>query len=527
MAEAHDQPYAHFENPAESATMSLWRHNIEAGRPEYQIRTNFPPLTGHLQTEVAIIGAGITGLSTAIMLERSGFEVTIVDAHPVGYGVTGFNSGHLTSVLLDTPFRDILPAFGEEATRALVMAIEEGMNLIERMVHDYRIDCEFRWVPGYLFTEKAEQLKTLQEEYEAMAKAGIQANRTFNVPLPFPIEEGIHVSNQAVIDPLKYTQSLALRLQKLGCGIYENSRVTDIENKGPHNGYFIQTEAGTIQADEVVIATHTPIGFRPLSQIRMEPWRSYVIGVRSQSRMPDALFWDMEAPYHYIRLANDEKGPLLLIGGEDHKTGESVNTRQRFRNLEAFARKRFDVQSIDYEWSAQFYASADGLPYIGKTNDGYIATGFSGEGLTYGTLAARMIADQIQGIPNPCGEILSPYRAKPIASAGGVLAEGISTMSHYIGDRLKKTTIEKPEDVPEGTGALCTVEGQKVAVYKSPEGILHTLSPVCTHMNCLVGWNPTEKSWDCPCHGGRFDATGKVLNGPPVVDLAPVDLARE
>jgi Rieske Fe-S protein len=185
------------------------------------------------------------------------------------------------------------------------------------------------------------------------------------------------------------------------------------------------------------------------------------------------------------------------------------------------------VQSIDYEWSAQFYAPADGLPYIGKTNDGYIATGFSGEGLTYGTLAARMIADQIQGIPNPCSEILSPYRAKPIASAGGILAEGVSTMSHYIGDRLKKTTIEKPEDVPEGTGALCTVEGQKVAVYKSPEGILHTLSPVCTHMNCLVGWNPTEKSWDCPCHGGRFDATGKVLNGPPIVDLAPVDLARE
>lgn len=527
MAETNDPSYGHFENPLESATMSVWRHNTEYGRPKYQSLTQFPPLTRHIRTEVAIIGAGITGLSTALMLERSGSEVMVIDAHPVGYGVTGFNSGHLTNVLLDTRFKDILPAFGEEATRAVVIAIDEAMNLIERMIHDYRIDCDFRWLPGYLFTEKADQLKALQDEYEAMVKAGIEANRTFNIPLPFHVEEGIQISNQAAIDPLRYTQGLALRLHKLGYHIYENSRVVDIENQGPEKGYFIQTEGGSIQADDVVIATHTPIGFRPLAQVRLEPWRSYVIGLRTETPLEDALFWDMDDPYHYIRSASDEKGPLLLVGGEDHKTGETTDTRQRFRNLEAYARERFQVESVAYEWSSQLYTPADGLPYIGKTTDGYIATGYSGEGLTYGTMAARMIADQIQGIPNPCSEILSPYRAKPIASAGGILSESINTMSHYVGDRLKKTDIENPEDVPEGTGAICTVDGQKVAVYKSPEGVTHTLSPVCTHMNCLVNWNPTEQSWDCPCHGGRFDPAGKVLNGPPVLDLAPIDLNRD
>lgn len=524
MSDSHDHLYAHFEKPAENATVSLWRHNTEFGRLDYRSQTNFPPLAGAVETEVAIVGAGITGISTAIMLERAGYDVVLVDAHPVGYGVTGFNSGHLTSVLLDTRFKELIPAFGEEAIRAVVIAVEEAMNLIDRMVNDYRIDCDFRWLPGYLFMEKPDQRKALQDEFEAMTKAGVPANRTFNVPLPFAVEEGIQINNQAAIDPLKYTQSLALRLDRLGCRVFENSRVINIESHGQNGNHLIKTEGGSIQAKEVVIATHTPIGFRPLSQTRLEPWRSYVLGMRTGAAIPDALFWDMDDPYHYIRLGEDERGPLLIVGGEDHKTGDSIDTEQCFQNLENYARQKFEVTSVDYRWSAQLYNPADGLPYIGKASDVYIATGFSGEGLTYGTLAARLICDQIQGITNPCSDILSPNRAKPIASAGGFLSESLNTVSHFVGDRLKKSTVEKPTDVLPGEGAICTVDGDKVAVYRSPEGILHGLSPVCTHMHCLVNWNATEKSWDCPCHGGRFNTFGQVLNGPPVDNLKPVDL---
>lgn len=476
--------------------------------------------------EVVIIGAGITGLTTALLLERAGYDVAIIDAHPVGFGVTGFNSGHLTTLLLDLKFRHIIPAFGEEATRIITRACEEAIDQIEHLVNDYRIDCNFRRLPGYLFAEKTSQLRDLQQEANAIDKAGLQTNRTYHVPLPFPVEEGIHITDQAVIDPLKYTQRLAQKLSEHAVQIYENSRVTDIEN--PSQGHFIvKTEAGFIECKELVIATHTPIGFRPLSQTRLEPLRSYVIGFRSDSPLPDALFWDMDEPYHYIRLAEDERGPLILVGGEDHKTGNTVNTAQCFQNLENYARARFNVLSVDYRWSAQLYNPADGLPYIGKTADAYIATGYSGEGLTFGTVAARLITDQIQGIANPCIEILNPNRAKPLASAGGFIADSINAVGHFVGDRLKKPQIENPQDVPLGEGAICMMDGNKVAAYHSPDGVLHLMSPVCTHMNCLVAWNAAEKSWDCPCHGGRFTATGQVLNGPPVDDLEPVDLVQE
>ncbi len=523
MSDPQEKLFSHFESPAESATMSLWRHNSEAGQLAYRSRTDFPPLGDNITTEIAIVGAGITGLTTALLLDRAGYQVALLDAHPVGYGVTGFNSGHLTSFPLDMKLRHILPAFGEEATRAVLLETEQALNQIARIVDDYRFDCGFRWVPGYLYTESAAQLKLLQEEYEAMGRTGVQANRTFNVPLPFPVEEGLHCSHQATLDPLKYAQGIALKLRDHGVPIYENSRVMDVEQ--PRNaGYLLKTEGGSVACQELVIATHTPIGFRPMAQIRLEAMRSYVIAFRSSNLLPDALFWDMDSPYHYLRMAEDELGPLIVLGGEDHKTGEVANTEQCFRNLEAFAQKRFDVQSIDYRWSAQLYNPADGLPYIGKTSDAYIATGFSGEGLTYGTLAARLIADQIQGVPNPCTEILNPNRTKPLASAGQLLSEGIHAVGHFVGDRLKKAQVQKPEDVPRGTGAICLLEGKKVAIYHSPEGVLHGLSPICTHMNCMVNWNQTETSWDCPCHGGRFTATGAVLNGPPVDDLMPVEL---
>jgi glycine/D-amino acid oxidase-like deaminating enzyme/Rieske Fe-S protein len=527
MADAFKPDYAHFENPAESATVSLWKHNAQTRPLNTAWPNQFPPLIGSLETEVAIIGAGITGLSTALLLSQAGYEVAEIDAHPVGYGVTGFNSGHLTSVLLDTRFHELNPAFGEDNIRTLVRAINEAMQFIERQVTDYRIDCGFRWLPSYLYAETKDQQKELHQEFNAMAKAGIVANRTFNVPLPFSVEEGLQVSRQAAIDPLRYAKGLAMQLDQKGVRLFENSRVLEIENHGQDAGHTLKSEGGSIQAKHVVIATHTPIGFRPLSQTRLEPWRSYVIGIRTNSAIADALYWDMADPYHYLRLAEDERGPLLIIGGADHKTGESINTEHRFGQLEAYAAQRFSVNAVDYRWSAQFYAPADGLPYIGKSADVFIATGFSGEGLTYGTLAAQLIHDQIQGIPNPCSPILSPSRTKPIASAGGFLSENLSAVSHFVGDRLKKTAIENPADIPPGEGAICLLDGKKVAFYRSREGILSALSPVCTHARCLVHWNNTENSWDCPCHGGRFDALGHVLNGPPVEHLKPVEFSLD
>lgn len=527
MAKRQESSLPYYEHPAESSTESVWKHNAEHRVGERMYITSFSPLQDHILADVVIVGAGITGLTTATLLQQAGYDVVVLDAHPVAYGVTGFNSGHLTSMLLDMKFKNIIASFGEDATRAVALGLDEAIGLIERQVRDYRIDCDFKRVSGYLYAEKMTQINALQEEYEAASKAGLQVNRTFKVPLPFPVEEGVEVASQAVFNPLKYVQALALNFVERGGRIFENSRVTSVDHDAKANRMTVKTDSGSVTAPDAVLATHTPIGFRPALQTRLEPMRSYIIGIRAEETIGDSICWDMDEPYHYIRLAYDEQGPLIIVGGEDHKTGEQVNTESRFRNLEQYARERFHVKSVDYQWSAQFYDPADGLPYIGKMSDVYVATGFSGEGLTFGTLAGRIIADQIQGLHNDCSDILNPSRTKPLAALGGFLSENIGTMAHFVGDRFKKTAYTNPAQVPLGEGAIVTVEGKKVAVYHGEEGILHCMSPVCTHMNCIVNWNSAEKSWDCPCHGGRFDATGKVLNGPPVTDLQPVDLAHE
>jgi len=522
MAESHDSIFSSHELQQEGATASVWMHTAELKESEENYIGRYTPLTENVAAEVAIVGAGITGLTLAILLQRSGMEVAVVDAHSVGHGVSGLNSGHLTTMLLDMKFKNIIASFGEEATRAVALELSNAINLIEQLVVDYRIDCEFRRLPGYLYTEKHSQLHTLQEDFESAAKAGLQVSRTFNVPLPFPVEEAVYVGDQAAFHPLKYVQALAQVFHRNGGRIYERSRVIDIGSEGHDGAIPVKAESGSVQAQHVVLATHTPIGFRPGIQSRLEAYRSYIIGFRTEDPIGDALFWDTEEPYHYIRAVEDERGPLLILGGADHRTGEKRDTERCFQQLENYAALRFHVKSIDYRWSAQLFNPADGLPYIGKLSGVYVATGYSGEGLTFGTLAAQLIHDEIMGRYNLCAEILTPGRTKPLASVGGFIAENVGAMAHFVGDRLRKPEVKEQEQIPVGEGAICNFHGNKVAVFHGTEGVYHYMSPVCTHMACLVGWNSAEKSWDCPCHGARFDALGHVINGPAVTDLKPV-----
>jgi len=521
------QPDLPFGLRAESSTVSVWKHTLEQSQG---LPTHYPPLQETITADIAIVGAGITGLTTGLLLQQAGYSVVIIDAHPIGYGVTGFNSGHLTSMLLDSDFRRIMANFGEDATRIVTTNLQNTIYFIEQLVRDNQIDCDFKRISGYLYAERPEQVKDLREIEDAASRAGLRVSHVGKAPLPFETEMAIQITDQGRFHPLRYVHGLALAFCEKGGSIYENSRVTDVKNGGTQAPHCIETEAGQVLADEVVIATHTPIGFRPAVQSRLEVIRSYVIGLRSQNAVEDALFWDMEQPYHYIREAADERGRLLIIGGEDHRAGEKREAGDCFHRLEEYARQHFQVDSVDYHWSAQFFQPADGLPYIGKLAGTYIATGYSGEGLTFGTLAAQIVADQIQGRSNPCGEILSPLRTKPIASASGFIADNVNTLSHFVKGRLNKAEVVtmpdtlSEQDIPVGEGRICQIDGQKVAIYHSPEGVMHFLSPVCTHMKCIVGWNSAEKSWDCPCHGGRFDATGKVLNGPPVTNLEPLDL---
>lgn len=525
MAEPFYQSGGSVEYPAESHTQSVWKHAAETPGIEKRYPTAFAPLEDLLQTDVVVVGGGITGVTSALLLQQAGYDVVLVDAHPIGYGVSAFNSGHLTSMLLDSHFKRVIASFGEENTRLVTSSICESIDLIERLIQDFRIECDFKRLPGYLYAEQTSQLQALRDEYEAATKAGLPIMRTFNVPLPFGVEEALFVPDQARFDPLRYVQALAVAFQAQGGRVFENTRVLDIvAHPLGEKTLRVMAEHGEIDTQDVILATHTPIGFRPVIQTRLEPIRSYIIGIRSDSPLEDALYWDMATPYHYLRVSEDEKGRLILIGGEDHKAGESSTSPERaFQRLENYALERMNVKSVDYRWSAHFYAPADGLPYIGKLSGVYVATGYSGEGLTFGTLAARLITDQICGIKNPCTEILQATRTKPLASVGSIVSESVSAVSHFVGDRLRKPDVENPQQIPLGDGAICQIQGKKMAVYHDSDGRLHYLSPICTHMNCVVAWNTVEKSWDCPCHGGRFDGMGKVLNGPPVLDLPSLD----
>jgi glycine/D-amino acid oxidase-like deaminating enzyme/nitrite reductase/ring-hydroxylating ferredoxin subunit len=499
-----------------SSTISLWESTESEGTP------NFSALNQPLQADVAIVGAGITGLTAALSLLNKGLRVVVLEAGTVGGGVTAQNSGHLTT-MLDSDYTAVARHFGDDSARRVAQALTDAIEWIGEQDRQWRLASEFQVVPGYLFAESAEQRGDLQSEYQAMKRLGLSVSRHKAVPLPFSVADGVVMERQARLHPLRYAMGLAHVLANHNLEIFEETRVTSVERESGQ--FWLQLENGhRVTARTVVLATHTPIGLKPLLQAKIVPYRSYIIGVRVRNHIPDALYWDVAEPYHYIRLAHDDAGDLLMIGGEDHKTGEEPDTRIRLNRLERYAQRRFDVRTIDYRWSAQLYDPIDGLPYIGELSRErglYIATGFSGDGLTFGTIAGRLLADQILGAADPAlSKLFSPGRINALASGGRLLTENTKIISHFIGDRLGAgNTPQSLEHIAPGEGCLMEVEGQKRAVYRAPDGQLSVLSPVCTHANCLVKWNTAENSWDCPCHGGRYTPTGEVLNGPPVLGL--------
>ncbi len=482
-------------------------------------RRGYPNLKGKVYVDVAIIGGGITGTTTALMLKEAGLKVALIEAKEIGYGVTGANSGHLTTLLLDYRYKNIIANFGEEGARLAAKSQQEAIQLIAGFVKKFSIDCDFQYIPGYLYAENFFQRAALKQEYKAFLKVDLQASSLEKAPLPFKTQKALVVHNQARFHPYKYIQALAEKIEENGSYVFENSQVHSVSRD--NSPVEIDTAEGQVIAKEVVLATHIPIGLRPIIQSKVPPYRSYVIGARVEETLEDALYWDLREPYHYLRLARDDKGALLIIGGEDHRTGENKDTQKHFKKLEKYAKSRFSVKSIDYYWSAQLYESVDGLPYIGRSSwekNVYVATGFSGEGLTCGTIAAQIIADQILQKENKYSNLFSPNRLKPLASAASFIGENAVTVGNFVFERLKGHGTEL-ELIKPGDGKIVELDGHKAAVSRTEGGELISLSAVCPHAKCIVHWNNAEKSWDCPCHGSRFNCKGELLEGPALEGL--------
>ncbi|MBA3301573.1 MAG: FAD-dependent oxidoreductase [Thermoleophilaceae bacterium] len=496
--------------PGLPATESLW----VATAPE----SNRPQLTRDLEADVAVLGAGMLGVSAAVLLAEAGRSVVMLDMHRVGMGVTGYTSAKVTSQH-QILYSQIEKKFGEDGARAYGQANEDALARIARWAAE-GIECDFEAQDAYVWTEEEGEVETLEAEYEAALRAGLPATLTSNTPLPFPALGALRFENQAQFHPRKFALGMAERFEAAGGQIFEQTRATSVKDGSPAR---VGTDTGaTLTAGIVVLATHFPFLDRGLFFARMHPERSYCIAARLEGPAPEGMHISAESPSRSIRRYGED---LLVVGGEGHKSGQEADTRVRYERLEAYARERFDVREIPYRWSAQDAVSADGVPFVGKIAPGsksiLTATAFGKWGLTNGVAAAVMLADRIQERENPWASTFDSSRLKPSAD---LVKENADVGVQMTKGHLSPADTRSLDDVGAGEGAIVRVGREKLAVHRDAGGGLHAVSAVCTHLYCQVAWNTAERSWDCPCHGSRFDPDGRVLEGPAVKDLAPKEI---
>ncbi|HEX2641386.1 MAG TPA: FAD-dependent oxidoreductase [Thermoanaerobaculia bacterium] len=482
-----------------------------------------PALSGDLRTEVAIVGAGLTGITAAILLARAGRRVAVIEADQVGGGTTGGTSAHVTQVP-DRRYHELLSKFDQDILRRVTESTRAGIERIASFVADEKIDCDFVRIPGYLYTENQKEVSRIEQELEAARKAGLAVTRQDELPLPFKVAAAVRYEDQARFHPLAYLLGLAAAAERAGVQIYEKTRVRGFEG-GPL--CRIDTDRGTVTAQSLILATHTPVGFN-LLQTELEPYRSYVLALRLRGQEPpDGLFWDTDDPYHYTRLQPSERGALLVVGGADHKVGHPEHTEKSYEDLEAYARERWPVEQVVYRWSSQFYEPVDGLPFIGPSPMGenvFVGTGYSGMGMVFATVAGMLLTDQVQGRDNIWADAYRTRRIKPVAAGAEFAKMNLGVARDFLADRIKAPTVHDLGEIAVGEAKVVDFRGDKLAVYRESPGQLHAVSAVCTHLYCLVHWNSAEKTWDCPCHGGRYAPNGEVLEGPPVQPLKPVEV---
>ncbi len=468
--------------------------------------------------DVAVLGGGIAGITTALLLKNEGVSVAVVEARSIGGGVTGYTTAKVTS-LHGLTYARLASRLGEYTARVYGEANEWGLARVAGFVEELAIDCDFRRTDAFTYAESRDDLPKIEEEVDRAARLGLPASFVEEADLPFPIAGAVRFSDQAEFHPVKYVRALAAAVDGDGCHLFEGTRALDVEEDTPCH---VQTEHGVIRADHVVVATHFPFLDRGLFFARMHPERSYVVAARIAGDTPQGMYLSTEKPAHSLRAHPGGDGELLLVGGESHKTGKGHES-ERYAALERYARQRFTVESVDYRWATQDNMPVDGLPYVGRltplSKRIHVATGFRKWGLANGTAAARMIADAILERQNAWAEVFDPNRVNVTASAPSFAQENADVAFHFFADRLTRRS--PAEGLEPGEGRIVGVGLRQLALHRDEEGRLHSLSARCTHLGCIVKWNDAERTWDCPCHGSRFGADGRVIQGPAVRPLPP------
>jgi glycine/D-amino acid oxidase-like deaminating enzyme/nitrite reductase/ring-hydroxylating ferredoxin subunit len=494
-------------------TTSLWKGTAAKS-------VCLPTLQTDLKVDVAIVGAGITGLTAAMLLVQAGRRVAVLDAHKAGDASTGNSTGNLYATV-DLGLHTIEEQHGLETMRRVVESRAAAIDLIEATVERLNLDCGFQRVPWNLLALDAAHVAEIEKEALAAMRARLRADLRDDAPVPIDVAKILRVEDQAQFQPLAYVRQLAQHIGGEDCLIFENTRVTAIDD----DPAVVHTDRGKVHCQHVIIATHTPIGVH-LVQSQLEVVREYGIAAPLHDSMPEpGVYWCIGRECHSVRTYTDNGRTYLVAVGSAHPLGDTEVGEERFQRLELFARDHWPIGPVEYRWSAQRYRAKDKLPYIGRNVDArntYIATGFSGDGLTYGTLAGMMLADEILGRGTPWRDLYTVDRVAQGKRPDGFTKESTGPATAGGAVALDAAAIKALADLPPCQSRKIEVAGQPVAVFRAQDGQLQAVAGKCTHMGCDIKWNGAETSWDCDCHGSRFAPDGRVLEGPA---LAPLQAA--
>jgi glycine/D-amino acid oxidase-like deaminating enzyme/nitrite reductase/ring-hydroxylating ferredoxin subunit len=478
-------------------------------------QTDYPELNKDIDVDVAIIGGGIVGITSAYQLQNEGVKVAVIEADRILQGTTGHSTAKITSQH-SLIYARLKNQMGEELAQQYAESNERAIHLIADTVNENKIDCDFSWRSAYVYTQSDKYVQDIQDEVEAASSLGIKAYYLEEIPLPFEIKAAERFDNQAQFHPVKYLQALAAKITESGGYIFEQTEAINIEDNGVPQ--VITRKGNKVRANKVIIASHYPFfdgGGLFFSRIYQE--KSYIVAVKIKEQFPEGMFITAEGPGRSLRSQSYEDGELVLLAGEHHKTGYGNDTNVHYQNLIDFGKSNFQVQDILYRWSTQDCMTIDGVPYIGnltpRSPNLYLATGFGKWGISNGTAAGMILSDLITHGESPWAEVYNPYRFK-LSSLKTFVWQNVDVAKSLVAGKLERL----PEDIEIKTGEaqVIGVDGERVGAYRDEQGKLHMIDTTCTHLGCELQWNDGERSWDCPCHGSRFSYEGDIVEGPAI-----------
>jgi len=493
--------------------LSYWM--ASTAQPEY------PVLKEDINVDIAVVGGGIAGIFTSYLLNKPGIEIAILEADQILQGTTGYTTAKITSQH-GLIYHKIKNQMGIEFAKQYSDANESAIRLIEETIKENNISCDYISQSAYDYTLEDKFCDKIREEVDVAISLGIKATYLERIPLPFQIKAAVRFENQAQFHPRKFLLPIAEKITKNGVQIYEKTRIVSIEENENGSYSLVTSQGNKVTAEKVIIASHYPFYNKPTFYFtRIYPERSYVVGIKAKENYPGGMYITAEEPTRSLRSHMTEQGQLIFIGGEHHKTGQGEDTTKHYEKLIDFANQTFTVEQMPYRWSTQDCMTLDDLPYVGqftsKTPNMYIATGYGKWGMTNSIASAMIIRDLIFKGESPWQDVYNPSRHTIAASTKNFVVENLNVAGKIM--QGKFSPIPDDVDVKLDEGKIIELNGQRTGVYKDLKGNLHIVDTTCQHMGCELFWNAAEKTWDCPCHGSRFNYDGEIVEGPAVQPL--------